>query len=56
MPIKAKPDQFTASMGKVRRRERLSESERKERQSDLLDDALLETFPASDPVSVVEVE
>lgn len=28
---------------------------RKERQSDLLDEALLETFPASDPVSVSRV-
>ena len=35
---------------------RLSEAERKERQSDLLDEALQETFPASDPVSVVDVE
>lgn len=27
-------------------------AERKKRQSDLLDEALVETFPASDPISV----
>ena len=33
-----------------------SPAARKRRQDDLLDEALLETFPASDPVSVVHVE
>ena len=31
-------------------------AQRARRQSDLLDEALLETFPASDPVSVVRVQ
>ena len=30
-------------------------AERKRRQEDLLDSALLETFPASDPVSVMRI-
>ena len=34
----------------------LSSAERKQRQSDLLDEGLKETFPASDPVSVALVE
>lgn len=33
-----------------------SEAERKKHQNDLLDDGLRETFPASDPVSVMRVE
>ena len=32
------------------------ESERARRQDDLLDEALKETFPASDPVSVVHLD
>lgn len=34
---------------------RSSVAERKRRLDDLLDEALLETFPASDPVSIVHV-
>lgn len=34
----------------------LTSAERKQRQSDLLDEGLKETFPASDPVSVALVE
>jgi hypothetical protein len=33
-----------------------SAAERKRRQEALLDEALLETFPASDPVSVADIE
>ena len=33
-----------------------SAAERKKHQSDLLDEGLRETFPASDPVSVIQVE
>ena len=33
-----------------------SEAERKKHQNDLLDDGLRETFPASDPVSVIRVD
>lgn len=33
-----------------------SAAARKRHQDDLLDEALLETFPASDPVSVIRVE
>ena len=33
-----------------------SATQQARRQSDLLDEALLETFPASDPVSVVRVQ
>lgn len=32
-----------------------TEAERAKRQSDLLDEALEETFPASDPVSVIRI-
>lgn len=40
----------------ARRTDASSDAERKERQSDLLDEGLQETFPASDPVSVARVE
>lgn len=55
MPAKPKPGQ-RKSAAKSKRPERMSsDAARKQRQSDLLDDALTETFPASDPVSVVRV-
>ena len=58
MPATAKPFQLQReSAAGSKRRERASpDAERKRRQSDLLDEALLETFPASDPVSVVRVK
>lgn len=34
----------------------LSDEDRAKRQNDLLDHGLEETFPASDPVSIVDVE
>ena len=35
--------------------EKATLAERKRRQDDLLDQALLETFPASDPISVMRI-
>lgn len=55
MPARPKPIQpFTAAKSKGRE-ERLDLA-RKQRQSDLLDQALLETFPASDSVSIGRVK
>ena len=55
MPTTPKPAQ-RKSAAKAKRRERASpDAERKQRQSDLLDEALLETFPASDSVSIGRV-
>ena len=56
MPTTPKPAQ-RKSAAKAKRRERASpDAERKQRQSDLLDEALLETFPASNSVSIGRVK
>ncbi len=47
------PDMLTISRQRIAPTTRV---DRKRRQDELLDQALLETFPASDPVSVVRVE
>jgi hypothetical protein len=56
MPATSKPVQ-RKSAAKSKRRERASaDADRKQQQSDLLDEALLETFPASDSVSIGRVK
>ena len=56
MPTTPKPVQ-PKSAAKSKRRERASaDAEGKRRQSDRLDEALLETFPASDSVSIGRVK
>jgi hypothetical protein len=56
MPATSKPVQ-RESAAKSKRRDRASaDADRKQRQSDLLDEALLETFPASDSVSIGRVK
>jgi hypothetical protein len=56
MPATSKPVQ-RKSVAKSKRRERASaDADRKQQQSDLLDEALLETFPASDSVSIGRVK
>ena len=56
MPTTPKPAQ-RKSAAKSKRRERASsDAEHKQRQSDLLDEALLETFPASNSVSIGQVK
>jgi hypothetical protein len=56
MPATPKPVE-RKSIAKSKRRERASaDAERKRRQSDRLDEALLETFPASDSVSIGQVK
>lgn len=56
MPEKHKSDQQkSASKSKAEPRAS-AEAERKRRQSDHLDEALLETFPASDSVSIGRVK
>jgi hypothetical protein len=54
MPAKPKPDKQKSAKSKARPRS--AEAERKRRQSDRLDEALLETFPASDSVSIGPVK
>jgi hypothetical protein len=56
MPATSKPVQ-RKSAAKSKRRDRASaDADRKQRQSDRLDEALLETFPASDSVSIGRVK
>ena len=55
MPAKPKPGQRKSVAKSKRQDGASSDAARKQRQSDLLDDALTETFPASDAVSVVRV-
>ena len=55
MPSKPKPGERKPAAETKRQAGASAEAARKQRQSDLLDDALTETFPASDPVSVVRV-
>lgn len=52
----AKPKSVQPKSAAKRRSSESSEAARKQRQSDLLDEALLETFPASDPVSIARVK
>lgn len=57
MIASARPvQQDLASNGMTQSLAAASAAARKRHQDDLLDEALLETFPASDPVSVVRVE
>jgi hypothetical protein len=55
MPTKSKPAQRKPA-AKPEGRKRPSDAARKQRQSDRLDEALLETFPASDSVSIGRVK
>ena len=51
MPAKPKPDQEKSAAKSKPGRRASAEAERKRRQSDRLDEALLETFPASNSVT-----
>jgi hypothetical protein len=56
MPAKPKSDQQKPATKSKARPRASSEAERKRRQSERLDEALLETFPASDSVSIGRVK
>ena len=56
MPAKAKPIQPKSTFKSNWRERTSADVEHKQRQSDLLDEALLETFPASDSVSIGQVK
>jgi hypothetical protein len=56
MPAKPKPDQKPSARKSGTRARTQSEADRKKKQNALLDEGLQETFPASDPVSVVQIK
>lgn len=56
MPAKTKSVQRNSDSKSKARPRATSDAARKQRQSDLLDEALLETFPASDSVSIGRVK
>jgi hypothetical protein len=56
MPATSKPVQRKSAANSKRRERASADADRKQRQSDLLDEALLETFPASDSVSIGRVK
>jgi hypothetical protein len=56
MPAKRKAARQNSAAKSRKQAKTRSEADRKAHQNDLLDEALRETFPASDPVSVVEVK
>jgi hypothetical protein len=56
MPATPKPVERKSAAQSKRREPAAADSDCKQRQSDLLDEALLETFPASDSVSIGRVK
>ena len=56
MPAKPKPVRQASTAKSAKGALTRPETDRKKRQDALLDDGLRETFPASDPVSIVEVK
>jgi hypothetical protein len=56
MPADSKPIQRNSDGKSKTGPDASADAARKRRQSDLLDEALLETFPASDPVSIASVK